>query len=79
MNKKYELKNREGHVLLVASQILLGSLLLVNHLVYKFLNSKVSYVNILNRGYFTSDNELDRIGNATHNTFSTLTWIHNFI
>jgi hypothetical protein len=79
MNKKYELKNCEGHVLLVASQILLGSLLLVNHLVYKFLNSKVSYVNILNRGYFTSDNELDRIGNATHNTFSTLTWIHNFI
>jgi hypothetical protein len=76
MNEKYKLKYYEGHVLLVASQILLGSLLLVNHLVYKFLNFKVSYVNIVNRGYFTTDNELDRIGNATHNTFSTLTWIH---
>jgi hypothetical protein len=52
MNKKYELKNYEGHVLLVASQILLGSLLLVNrdgndisiYLIYRYLY-KYRYIN----------------------------------
>jgi hypothetical protein len=31
------------HVLLVASQILLGSLLLVNHLVVHLINLEISY------------------------------------
>jgi hypothetical protein len=31
--------------------------------------------NMLNRGYFTSDNEPDGIENTTHNTFAKLTWI----
>jgi hypothetical protein len=31
-----------------------------------------------NTRYFTSDNELDGIENATHNTFATLTWIMFF-
>jgi hypothetical protein len=29
-------------------------------------------------GYFTSDNELNGIENATHNTFQKLTWIFVF-
>jgi hypothetical protein len=33
---------------------------------------------MLYTGYFTSDNELDGIENATHNTFATLTWIFVF-
>jgi hypothetical protein len=34
---------------------------------------------IRNIGYFTSGNEPDGIGNATHNTFAKLTWIFVFL
>jgi hypothetical protein len=33
---------------------------------------------MLYAGHFTSDNELDGIENATHNTSATLTWIFVF-
>jgi uncharacterized membrane protein len=33
----------------------------------------------MHTGYFTSDNEPDRIENATHNTFTTPTWMFVFL